>query len=73
MIFTGRFNHLYINHSEKFRRASSNPCDLFYLSIGNSKNVYKYINFLKKEKTLLKFVDNNHFSTRDKFVLMENI
>ena len=32
MIFTGRFNHLYINHSEKFRRASSNPCDLFYLS-----------------------------------------
>ena len=36
MIFTGRFNHLYTNHSAKFRRVSSNPGDVFYLT--NNEN-----------------------------------
>ena len=37
MIFTGRFNHLYTNHSAKFRRVSSNPGDVFYLT--NNENL----------------------------------
>ena len=37
MIFTGRFNHLYTNHSAKFMKVSSNPNDVFYLT--NNENL----------------------------------